>query len=876
MAQIEDHATSCTGDIIRLTMALAAGTQLDGYEILALLGAGGMGEVYRALDPVLKREVAIKVLPSSVAQDAGRLRRFELEAQAAAALDHPNILPIYRFGVFEGAPYLVSALLEGSTLRELLEHGPPPVRKATDISVQVAHGLAAAHGKGIVHRDLKPENLFVTKGGSTKILDFRLAKLMHAPIESDDNAPTLAQGTDPGQVMGTAGYMAPEQVRGQAVDHRTDIFAFGAILYEMLSGRRAFHRSTAAETMTAILREDPPIVSQLAQSVPSGLQRVLQRCLEKAPEQRFQSASDLAFALEALSDSGASSPQSLVGAKGRTPRKAILWSTATIVVLALALAGYFVITDRNKAASLHISEYSQITHDGNAGSLRGTDGARLYMNTPSGDWAIGEVAVSGGDAAAVQVSLPDPVLLDVSPDGSKFLVASYKGATRLSHPIWSVSVLGGSLQYLAVGNDASWSPDGNFVAYSTAEGDIFAIRSDGTGAHKLTSVGGQAYGLRWSPDNTTIRFEKDDQLWEMTSSGTNLHSLLPGWKGFLCCGHWSSDGNLFFFNSDGQIWARDEHRGLFRHSTLRPVPLTSGPINWGNLIPGKDGGKIFATGSTPHGELVRFDSQTKQFQPYLNGLSADNLSVSRDGQSVVFTTYPDGILWRANRDGGNRVQLSTPAMQPMLPRWSPDGSQILFTDPSSDHGEKAYVVSTQGGSPQRLLPENAGTETDPNWSPDGRKVVFSTSREGGGDPKSVINIVDLDSNRISTLPGSVGLFAPRWSPDGRSIAAVRMNSTTLNIFDMATQKWSTPYKGVVAYPAWSKDGRSIYFMNFQQNPAVFRMRVADGTVEQLVNIKTLNYTGNSGMWMGVDPTGAPLFLRNLGKRDVYALSLNGK
>jgi eukaryotic-like serine/threonine-protein kinase len=517
-------------------MALSAGSQLDGYEIVGLLGAGGMGEVYRALDPILKREVAIKVLPGSVVQNLDRLRRFELEEQATAALDHPNILSIYRFGIFEGAPYLVSALLEGSTLRQLLEHGPMPVRKATDAAIQVAHGLAAAHEKGIVHRDLKPENLFVTKGGLTKILDFGLAKLMQAPTASDGNAPTLTQRTDPGQVMGTAGYMAPEQVRGQSVDHRTDIFAFGAILYEMLSGRRAFHRSTAAETMTAVLCEDPPAVSQLAQSTTPGLQRVLQRCLEKIPEQRFQSASDLAFALEALSESGGSSPQSVVVPARRWTRRATAWSIAMIAVLASALASYSVIADRNRAASLHISEYIQITHDGVAGPLRGTDGARLYMDAFRGDWAIGEVAVSGGDVAPIQVSLPDPVLLDVSPDGSKFLVASYKGATTISHPIWSANILGGALQFIATGNQASWSPDGNFIAYSTPGGDIFAIRSDGTGARKLASVGGLAYFLRWSPDGKVIRFEKDDQLWQMTSGGTDLHPLLPGWTGYACCG----------------------------------------------------------------------------------------------------------------------------------------------------------------------------------------------------------------------------------------------------------------------------------------------------------------------------------------------------
>ena len=856
-------------------MALPVGSELDGYVIVGLLGAGGMGEVYRALDPSLNREVAIKVLPASVAQNVDRLRRFELEAQATAALDHPNILSIYRFGIFQGAPYLVSALLEGSTLRQLLEDGPMPVRKATGTAIQIAHGLAAAHGKGIVHRDLKPENLFVTKAGVTKILDFGLAKLMEPPTESAGNSPTLAEGTNPGQVMGTAGYMAPEQVRGQPVDYRTDFFAFGAILYEMLSGIRAFHRSTAAETMTAVLNEDPPVISQIVHTTP-GLQRVLQRCLEKNPEQRFQSASDLAFALEALSDSGTSSPQPAVAPPRRWSRKLMLRSAATIVILALALGGYFVLADRNRAASLSISNYTQITHDGNTGSLRGTDGVRMYVNRFRGLYGIGEVAMSGGDVAPVHVALSDPVLLDVSPDGSKFLLASYKGATTNSHPIWSASILGGSLQYLAVGTDASWSPEGDLVAYSTSSGDIFAMRSDGTGAHKLASVGGLASFLRWSPDTTTIRFSKTGQLWEMTSSGADLHPLLPGWKGYACCGRWSPDGNLFYFISDDQIWARDERRRLFRSSKAQPVPLTSGPIAWGNPIPGKDGKKIFVAGSTLRGELVRFDAQTRQFLPYLGGLSADNLSFSKDGQSVAFISYPDGLLWRAKPDGSNRIQLSNAPMQPLAPRWSPDGTEILFVDAPSIDNEKAYIVSSQGGSPKRLLPEDSGFETDPNWSRDGTKIVYSTSHEGGADPESVINILDLDSKRVSTLPGSVGLFSPRWSPDGRSIAAVRMNSTTLNIFDIATQKWSTPYKGVVAYPEWSKDGHSIYFMNFQENPAVFRMRVADGKVEQIADIKTLNYTGNTGMWMGVDPSDAPLFLRDLGTRDVYALSLNGK
>jgi len=242
-------------------------------------------------------------LPAAFASDGDRLRRFEQEATAAAALNHPNILAVYQMGTYEGAPYLVSELLEGETLREPIRRGRLAVRKAMDYGVQIARGLAAAHEKGIVHRDLKPENLFVTKDGRVKILDFGLAKLTQPADGFDHGAPTLSDETEPGTVMGRVGYMAPEQVRGQAADHRADIFAFGAILYEMLAGKRAFQKPTSPETMTAILNEDPPGISQLVPNLPTALQRVVHRCLEKSPEQRFQSASDLAFALEALSDS---------------------------------------------------------------------------------------------------------------------------------------------------------------------------------------------------------------------------------------------------------------------------------------------------------------------------------------------------------------------------------------------------------------------------------------------------------------------------------------------------------------------------------------------------------------------------------------------
>ena len=280
-------------------MSLVPGTKLGQYEILGPLGAGSMGEVYRARDSRLNRDVAIKVLPKVLSSEPDRLQRFEIEAKAVAALSHPNILSVFQMGTHDGAPYLVTELLEGKTLGESLRRGPLPLRQAIQFGVQIAHGLAAAHGKGIVHRDLKPENLFVTKDGRIKILDFGLAKVTPSRETPTNLATTI---TRLGVAMGTVGYMSPEQVRGQATDNRTDIFAFGAILYEMVMGQRTFQRATEADTVSAILNEEPPPITQLTPDMPLALERVIRRCLEKNPEQRFHSASDLAFALEALSD----------------------------------------------------------------------------------------------------------------------------------------------------------------------------------------------------------------------------------------------------------------------------------------------------------------------------------------------------------------------------------------------------------------------------------------------------------------------------------------------------------------------------------------------------------------------------------------------
>src|SRR5712692_1012101 len=316
-------------------MTLATGTKLGPYEILLPIGAGGMGEVYRAKDSRLGRDVAIKVLPASFSADPDRLRRFEQEARAAGVLNHPNITAVYDIGSAEDAPYIVTELLEGETLRNRLLSGPLSVRKAIDYGVQIAKGLAAAHEKGIVHRDLKPENLFLTRDGRVKILDFGLAKLK--PETGEDGKTdlrTVSGGTEPGVVLGTMGYMSPEQVRGRAADKRSDLFAFGTILYEMLAGQRAFRGDTAADTITAILSKEPPDLSQTNKEIHPGLDRIVRHCLEKNPEERFESARDVAFDLEALS--GISAPTAAVA--GSAPAAKRRWLAPAALAAAVALA----------------------------------------------------------------------------------------------------------------------------------------------------------------------------------------------------------------------------------------------------------------------------------------------------------------------------------------------------------------------------------------------------------------------------------------------------------------------------------------------------------------------------------------------------------
>ncbi|MFY9912795.1 MAG: protein kinase [Candidatus Sulfotelmatobacter sp.] len=872
-------------------MALTPGTKLGQYEILSHLGAGSMGEVCRARDSRLNRDVAIKVLPALVSSDPQRLLRFEHEARAAAALNHPNILVVYQMGTYEGMPYLVSELLEGMTLTEVLRRGPLPLRKAIEYGIQIAHGLAAAHEKGVVHRDLKPDNLFVTREGRVKILDFGLAKLNQPKDAPTDLATTV---TRPGVAMGTIGYMSPEQVRGQTVDHRTDIFALGAILYEMVMGKTTFQKPTEADTISAILNEDPTRISQLAPDTPVALEKVVHRCLEKNPSQRFQSASDLAFALEASSDAPTSSTSGVheiraeVENKKNVPPQRLpeLIIGILVLVVVAALAMYFI----QSAPVPKVANYLQLTHDGQPKSLIGTDGSRLYLSlgeVRAGSFSshgVAEMSVAGGEPQKLAI-LPslNTAAVDLSSDGSELLVVDGQGAPPKG-PLWSIPLVGGSPRRIGnlVGETAAWAPDGKLLAYTNL-GDLFVAGTDGTGSRKLVSVRGDILNVTWSPDGSHLRFDSSEtagtvgqQLaWEISVDGKDLHRLLAGWHNppNECCGRWTPDGKYFVFQSNRQIWALPRKAGIF-HTDPKPIQLTFSPLSLSSPLPGKDGKKLFLIGQIYRGELERYDSNSAQFLPFLGGISAEYVAFSKDNQWIAYVSYRDGALWRSKVDGTARLQLAYPPMYAVLPRWSPDGKNIIFFEfaLTADKPARIYEISSDGGTPQLLMPNDSSQQMDPNWSPDGRKIVFAGE---SNDQASAIHILDLASHQVSTLPGSQGLYSPRWSPDGRYISAFSADSKLLLLFDFQNQKWTELANGSLSWLNWSHDGKYVYVLDFRGKDAVVRIRIGDRREEQVADLTNFVSAGRYGGALALTPDDSPLLLRDTGSQDVYSVDWEG-
>ena len=858
-------------------MPLAAGTRLDSFEIIAPLGAGGMGEVYRARDATLKRDVAIKVLPEYWSRDHERLRRFEQEAQATAALSHPNILSIFHVGQYEGSPYIVTELLQGETLRDRLRKGLMRLREVLDYGVELARGLAAAHDAGIIHRDLKPENIWVTKDGRLKILDFGLAKLDPAKaVSTDAETVSLEPQSNPGQVLGTVGYMSPEQVRGQAADARSDIFAVGVILYEMLTGKPAFRKATSAETMAAILNDDPPAVSQLARTVPPGLQRIANRCLAKSPDKRFQHASDLEFALEALSDSSGST---VSGVHEAPPSKRWIWLTAAAVALAIAVS--LVFWWRPPPAVPVVEAVTQLTDDGEPKWIYDnllTDGSRVYFNEGTNfSLKIAQVAVIGGPTAIIPVKLQAPIIVGLSPEGASLLALAgpFTGPGNL--PLRTIPLPTGEVR--RVGDirvlDASFAPKGR-ILFSRDE-VLYLADKDGANPLKLLGADGQIWGPNISPDNQRMVFTVAG-----SARGTSIVVSNPDGSGQravvdfserrgVCCARWTPDSRYIVFEDRTQgrvdLWAAQVQAGFLQRAHP-PVQLTNGPLSYAGAKPSTDGKQIFAIGTKRRGELVRYDVNSKQFVPVLAGISAFNPTFSSDGKWVAYTSYPDHTLWRSRADGTDRLQLTDPPARVSFPFISPDGKQVTY----SSTGGEISVISMDGGPPHRIAEKGSWAAS---WSPDGNQVVFSDYTDR---PHIKFEIYDLRTGNRSIVPEPEDLTGVQWIAEDLLVAA-SVDRTKLVVFDVKTQKWSdlvpAPIPGGVANWAHAPDFNYVYYTTGGAEPQALRVRLADRKMETIASLKDLPRAigPDSNTQISVAPDGSAVFTRDIGTQEIYALTV---
>jgi len=775
------------------------GTRLGRYEIQSLIGEGGMGQVYRATDTALAREVAIKILPPDVVRASDRLKRFEVEAKAAGALNHPNILAIHDVGTHNDAPYVVSELLDGETLRERLKSNPLPLRKSVDYAVQIARGLSAAHAKGIIHRDIKPENLFITKDGHVKILDFGIAKLTNPLGEfgSEPESETMRMDTHPGILLGTAGYMAPEQVRGEVADHRADIFSFGAVFYEMLSGKRAFHGDSPIETMSAILSQEPPELTGTNRHIPTAFERTARHCLEKRADDRFQSAKDLVFDLEALASGSTISGSTLTTSPAvRGQRRKRIGVVSAIALVLAALAGAFLLGRGSGPAKL--PSYHQLTfRRGTIWSARfAPDGSSIVYSAAWNGSSSDLYATQKDSLESRALGLPNAEILGISSQGEMavLLNRNYLGHFTARGTLARMPLTGGTpREVLEDVQAADWSPDGqNLAIVRYLEG---RNRLEFPIGKVLYETAGWISHVRVSPKGDMIAFldhqlQWDDRGWvNVIDLSGNKRSLTEEWSGAEGLA-WSPKGDEVWFTAakEGEPFA------------LHMVPL-SGQDRVVQRLPNdsvlndisRDGRLLLSivqfssdviglpAGETKERDLswldnvrvrdISTDGQMFTFSHFGAG-SGTNYSVylrKTDGSSPP-VKLGDGAAWALSPDSKWVLAiLSTPPQIVLLPTgagelkrierggidiyglgasWFPDGKQLLFNGREQGRPMRTYRQDISGGKPQPVTPEGI---TGTLISPDSKFLVAADENAkqrlyplAGGEPKEIAGLGNDD------------------------------------------------------------------------------------------------------------------------------------
>jgi eukaryotic-like serine/threonine-protein kinase len=808
-------------------MPIPSGTKLGPYEIVAPVGAGGMGEVYRARDQRLGRDVAIKVLPAALSRDAERMRRFEQEARAAAALNHPNILAVFDIGTHDDSPYLVTELLEGETLRERMQARALSARKAVDYAQQIARGLVAAHEKGILHRDLKPENIFVTSGGQVKILDFGLAKLMQpAGSAGASDSPTLASGTAAGVVLGTVGYMSPEQVRGLAVDARSDLFSLGTILYEMVSGKRAFGGDTPADTMSAILKEEPPPLTDIQQNIPPGLARIVEHCLEKNPADRFQSARDVVFALEAFSGSSSSKVAAIA------PGRSGVWQSRAglIAIVAVLAAIVAFLIGRTTVPTAAVPAYHQLTFQrGTVYNARFAPDGETIVYAAAWNGKPSEIfSIRADSTESRPLGIVDADLMSISSNGELAVRTSPRFLTsfQTSGTLGRVMAAGGVPR--PVENDvqaADWDPAGKTGVIVRDAGGQQRLDLDGK---ILYSTPGWISSPRFSPDGSKIAF-----IFHQTRAGDPGAVCvidLNGKMTQLATGFDSVSG-LAWPPSGSEVWFTATRIGAAR--LLYGVSL-SGKERVIAAVPGiltlhdisKTGRVLLGQDTWRLGILAQAPGKNKEQDLSYQDYSAIR-SLSTDGKTLLFDESGEagggpGVMFLRPMDGSPPLRLGDGTSQSL----SRDGKWVMGV---AVQGVKDVIMIPTGAGEVRRFPALPFSAHWGEWLTGDKEFLLSGGEAGHGNRIYRAN-VDTGAVRPITEEGVVPVpYAQLVSPDGKAMLGIGTDgNSAIYSTENGQRKDIHGMEAGEQAIGWTGDGNSIYVYRPAVPARVFTVELATG------------------------------------------------